>query len=333
MYRAEVERHSVGPDGQELLTFVIEFPRVVLAETVTHRMNSDTWDDSFAVCERTTTKDVSKNSASSRAIPHARMIDKIVRDPYVPSWTGAKAGMQGDPLAADLVPEADRLWLKARELMRGVAGELDAIGVHKQDSNRLLENWAWVTQVVTATRRGWSNFFALRCHGAAAPAFRTVARMMYLGQLDSVPDRLDPDQWHLPFVPKDEALAIRWRPSRLYPLRSWEEMPPAVRQSVARCAWTSYENHDKDASQGAVDRTCLRLVGSSPVHASPCEHQGSPEWEGVLDDHGLASNLDGWLQLRKLLPQERVEAYNPPRAEVEGWPEYKAYAAKRAADG
>lgn len=324
MYRAEVERHSVGPNpGQELVTFVIEFPRVVLAETVTHRLNSDTWTDDFSYCERTTTKDVSKNSASSRAIPHARFVDKILRDPYVPAWTGTKAGMQGDPLPAGGEEYADRRWLEGRDYMVALASDLNAHGVHKQDTNRLLENWAWVTQVVTATRRGWDNFFALRCHAAAAPAFRKVARMMYLEFRDSVPDRLDRGQWHLPFVPRADALAVYWTPYDL--VSSWRDVPPIVRQSAARCAWISYENHEKDATQDAVDKTCERLVGSTPKHASPFEHQGSPG-DGRP---AFNSNLDGWLQLRKLLPEERALAYAPPTAEVEAWPEYQERLSKK----
>lgn len=317
MYRVRVERHSVGPAGQELATFVIEFPRVVLAETVTHRMNSDTWTDEFAVCERTTTPDVSKNSASSRAIPHARFVEKLRADPYMPAWTGTKGGMQGDPLPAGSQNRADRIWLDARDSMMAHAEALTAAGVHKQDSNRLLEPWAWVTQVVTSTGPGWANFFALRCHEAAHPAFRRVARLMFLSLRRSRPDRLGPGEWHLPFVPRDEALSVNWPPKG--PLAGWLDIPPAVRRSPARCAWLSYENHEKDATDAAVDRTCERLVGSRPVHASPFEHQGSPDVDG---DGSLAGNLPGWIQLRKLLPAERSPVYSPSQVEVESWPEY-----------
>ena len=48
MYSCRIERHSISAHtGTELLTYVITFPRIVLAETVTHRMNSDTWGMGF----------------------------------------------------------------------------------------------------------------------------------------------------------------------------------------------------------------------------------------------------------------------------------------------
>lgn len=317
MYQVKVERDSVGPDGSRLTTFVIEFPRVVLAETVTHRMNSDTWGDGFAVCERTTTPDVSKNSASSRAIPHDRFVAKLKADPYLPAWTGAQKGMQGGVTTPDQQSRANAVWLSARDAMLAHAEILNGAGVHKQDSNRLLEPWAWVTQVVTSTGSGWSNFFALRCHEMAHPAFRKVARMMFLAMQESTPDRLARWQWHLPFVPRDEALAVWWAPSRL---SNWRDIPAAVRQSPARCAWVSYESHEKDATPEAVDRTCERLVGAAPVHASPFEHQGTPNGDV---GPSLCGNLPGWVQLRKLLPAERAAVYAPSRAEIESWPEYQ----------
>lgn len=317
MYRVKVERHSVGPRGQSLATFVIEFPRVVLAETVTHRLVSDSWG---SICERTTTPDVSKNSASSRAIPHARFMEKIAADPYMPAWTGAKGGMQGDPLAPGATDAADRIWLAARDSMIGFAGQLNAAGVHKQDSNRLLEPWAWVTQIVTATGEGWANFFMLRCHEMAHPAFRKIARLMFLALRESKPDTLEPGQWHLPFVPREEALAVRFHPP-VAPLGHWQEIPQILRRSPARCAWVSYENHEKDATDAAVDRTCERLVGSRPVHSSPFEHQGTPG----EDDDPRAGNLWRWVQLRKLLEAERARVYDPLPSEIEAWPEYAAF--------
>jgi len=84
------------------------------------------------------------------------------------------------------------------------------IGIHKQHANRLLEPWMWVTQVVTSSR--WDNFFALRCHKAAHPAFQKIARMMFLARRKSTPQVLDYCQWHLPFVPIKEQMAFEWVP-------------------------------------------------------------------------------------------------------------------------
>lgn len=328
MNSARVERHTSGPDGQELATFVIEFPRVVLAEVVTHRLNSDTWGCDYSLCERTTTPDISKNSASSRAIPHARMMEKIVRDPYMPAWTGTKAGMQGDPVSDEAVEQANAIWIRARDDAIYHAGRLNAAGIHKQDGNRLLEPWAWVTQVVTATVPEWGNFFTLRCHTAAHPAFRTVARMMFLRLRESRPTRLKFGQWHLPFVPLDDSLAVEWMPPKLDPrynvwqVHQWLNMPIELRRSVARCAWVSYDNADKDATDDAVNKTVARVVESRPMHSSPLEHQATPTFDF---DPCHRSNLSGYVQLRKLLPAERAVSYNPGTAEIESWPEYHQF--------
>ena len=67
-YSVEVIADSV-PAGKlfqstpRLTTLAITLPRIVLAELNTHRM-------------------FSRNSASSRAIPIQRMIDKVVQDPF-----------------------------------------------------------------------------------------------------------------------------------------------------------------------------------------------------------------------------------------------------------
>ena len=69
-YSVEVIADSV-PDGKlfqstpRLTTLAVTLPRIVLAELNTHRM-------------------FSRNSASSRAIPIQRMIDKVVQDPFIP---------------------------------------------------------------------------------------------------------------------------------------------------------------------------------------------------------------------------------------------------------
>ena len=75
-YEARILCHTRGPEGQELLTFLARYPRKVLAEVQTHRTAYDELGEEvlFAARARTTTPDVSKNSASSRAIPVERML-------------------------------------------------------------------------------------------------------------------------------------------------------------------------------------------------------------------------------------------------------------------
>jgi thymidylate synthase ThyX len=316
MYRARVERDSVSPGGSRLTTVVVEFPRSVLAEVVTHRLCSDSWNDGVSLCERTTTKDMSKNSGSSRAIPFARMVAKVDADPYMPQWTVNQKGMQGEAADPQAAEKADVFWKAARNQMVWHAKSLHEMGIHKQDANRLLEPWAWIVQVITATDRGWGNFFSLRCHKDAHPAFQRIARMIYLARRQSVPVPLKPGQWHLPFVPLSDQMSLNWRAD----LGPDEPVPELLKFSAARCGWTSYENHEKDGSPAAMLGTWERLVGGVPKHASPMEHQGTPLGKHFQEAYpALRSNLDGWLQLRKLLPQECLPEFTPSDAEVAGW--------------
>jgi hypothetical protein len=360
MYRVKIVERSKSKDrGKKLMTLEWEFPRKVLAETVTHRKNSDDWCDEFGFPGRTTTKELSKNSGSSRAIPLKRMIAKAMCDPYVPErFTINGAGMQGHGFAQGADHEACvERWLAARDyavaaalnlctedvthaIMRGMIEYADRIKgvrwqerieqhlspgrvcVHKQEVNRLLEPFGWITQIVTADMQGWANFWTLRTHKDADPAFQRVARMSYLAQRSLGFNELDYGQWHLPYVRPSEREGFNWIPPSPASVLSglpWD-YPYLIKASAARAAWVSYENHDKDGSEQAVLGTWSRLVGGHPKHASPVEHQATPmhpAWEASYPQ--LRSNLDGWLQARKLMKGERAFDFDPPEGEIESW--------------
>src|SRR5580692_7015772 len=85
-YDAKILADSVSPAGHRLTTFEVTFPRIVLAEFNTHRM-------------------FSRNSASSRAIPVTKMLERVRTDPFVPTYWGKnQKGMQ----AAEQISDADR---------------------------------------------------------------------------------------------------------------------------------------------------------------------------------------------------------------------------------
>lgn len=321
-YSCRVERFSreVGKPENKAITWVIRFPRRVLAETVTHRLTSDTWGEWEVSCtERTATEDVSKNSASSRAIPFTRMLQDVRDDPFMPQWTKNQKGMQGDPLDEPAIRDrANSAWRDALTDMIGHAQYLSTLGVHKQDCNRLLEPFAWTTQVLTMTRP--DNFFALRTHQAADPHFRTIARMMYLAMIDSTPEELSYGQWHLPFIPPNLARNYRWEPPLDHDGKLIGVMPSMIQHSTARCAWVSYNNHDQDAGTTAMEATYGRLLAEVPVHASPVEHQLTPMPLGLdLRHQHLISNCKGWLQARKLIPLERIDKFTPSEGDVSRW--------------
>jgi hypothetical protein len=328
-YFCRVEEDTIGCtmncEDNRATTFVITFPRIVLAEVVTHRVNADGgWGEEFSVCERTTTPDISKNSASSRAIPHKKMIERIESNPFMPFWTSNQSGMQGKQVTdEETVSKANASWLRARNFCLEEAGYLsNTLNIHKGDTNRLLEPWMWVTQVVTSSR--WDNFFALRCHKAAHPAFARIARMMFLARRKSTPRRIEYGQWHLPFIPPEEKKEFRWVPEVGKVLWPHENDPPfelplLLRKSAARCAWVSYENHDKQADDEAHLKTWERLFTEVPVHASPVEHQLTPMHPAWSTQPRLRSNITGFLQARKLIRHEEIKEYNPSEEEIASW--------------
>jgi thymidylate synthase ThyX len=78
------------------------------------------------------------------------------------------------------------------------AKQLNALGVHKQIINRLLEPFYCINTLVTSTE--WDNFFELRDHPDAQPEIRALAIAMKEAIAGSIPDRLHEGEWHLPYV-------------------------------------------------------------------------------------------------------------------------------------
>lgn len=182
-------------------------------------------------------------------------------------------------------------WLGGMESAIATAEALLEIGLHKQIANRVLEPWAHINVVVTATE--WDNFFELRRHEDAQPEIKALADAMHEAMEESTPRLLHFGQWHLPFITPEEA--------ERYSVRS------RIRASVARCARVSYLTHEGQAPEFSVDLALYnRLVGSRPLHASPAEHQATPDYQSGSEwaDKDLWGNFKGWRQYRKQLERE-----------------------------
>jgi len=292
---------SVSPAGVRLTTFEVTFPRIVLAEFNTHRV-------------------LSRNSASSRAIPVAKMIQRVMEDPYIPtSWGKNQKGMQaGEDLDREDAQVADSMWLTARDQAVERAQKLLDLGVHKQITNRLLEPWMWQTVIVTTTE--WSNFFNLRNHSAAHPDIQTPARMMQQLYESHEPEKLGYGEWHLPLVQKEERnmeFGCDSAPSNAL------STPPVVKISAGRCARVSYLTHDGKRDPAADIALHDSLLASG--HMSPFEHVARPAhltddllcMAKVSDlmtrpngevfvpkDKQWHGNFRGWVQYRKTIPGE-----------------------------
>jgi thymidylate synthase ThyX len=263
MFEAKIIADSLSPNGVRLTTFEATFPRAILAEVNTHRV-------------------FSRNSSSLRAIKTERLIEMVMDDPYVPVYWGSnQPGMSaGGVLAKEEQEEAEKVWLKARDAAVEGARALAAIGSHKQDANQLLAPFVWQTAVITSTE--WDNFFHLRNHPAASPAFDRIAGLMRRAYESHAPRFVDFGNWHLPYVNEYE--------------REWLTTTQQIKVSVTRCARVSYlrqnvagdlqnelERHDKLLAEG---------------HMSPFEHIARPI------HHGRVGNFNGWLQYRKMIPYE-----------------------------
>jgi len=142
---AEIIADSHDGRGNRITTFVLTFPRFILAELNTHRM-------------------FSKNSASSRAIPFKKMVESVENDPFIPiAWQKDHKGMQGTEYFTDKHEVYNKVanWLTAKNRAIESAKFINELGITKQLCNRLLEPYMWHKVILTATE--FSNFFELRC--------------------------------------------------------------------------------------------------------------------------------------------------------------------------
>lgn len=168
-----------------------------------------------------------------------------------------------------------------------MAEAFDAAGYHKQIVNRLLEPFMHINVVVTSTE--WSNFYALRDHSDAEPHIQLLAQKMREAAYLSEPNQLLYGQWHLPYVSLVE--------------QSDYGLDKCKAMSTARCARVSYLTHDGRVPSVDEDiELYTRLVGTNPLHASPAEHQATPDPYGEARTQW--GNFSYWKQHRKTLQGE-----------------------------
>lgn len=295
---AEVVANSVSPSGRKITTFVLEYPRWIHAELMTHRV-------------------FSRNAASSRAIPVATSMALCRANPAFPSYWGRnKPGMQDD----GVIPAwkrfiADIAWNRAFQAAYRSTWVLTKLGVHKQFANRLLEPWSHIRTVVTST--DWKNFYDLRLDAAAHADIRSLAVAMRQASDGVFAVRLDPGSWHLPFY-----FEGYWTPVSQLSGGEWIDahgigLLQAQKVSASCCAQVSYRK--MDVSLAKANRIYDRLIEARPMHASPFEHQATPidnprvksmkrlseiGITGINKNGELTSgNFVGWRQWRQVIDQ------------------------------
>ena len=262
-FEAEVITDSIGPNMKRIITYRAKFNRTILAEVNTHRA-------------------LSRNSASSRAIPLLKFLDAVTKEPYIPVCLGKnQKGMQpGADLSDSEKKVTEKIWLESRDLMIGQCRKLGlddvwvdengqeilspfdvrgsnfaeglpgqyCLNIHKEVVNRLLEPFMWHTALITAT--DWANFFALRTHPKATAAFQIIASLMADAYVQHAPKSLEVGEWHLPYADdpttKQEVVNHlgKGRNDITIPFTEDEIRPVLLQVSAGRCARVSYLTQD-----------------------------------------------------------------------------------------
>jgi thymidylate synthase ThyX len=284
---AEIIADSKNQFGERITSFVLTFPRIILAELNTHRA-------------------FSKNSASSRAVPFKTMLRNVMSDPFIPiRWMKDHKGMQGDQYFTGFSEWLlIRLWLIARTLAVCLAWILNKIGLTKQIVNRLLEPFMWHTAIVTAT--DLENFFALRAHDAAEIHFKELAYKVLKEYNNSFPVTLKDGQWHIPFgnnLSKNRIEDTLLSNENYVNASEEEEINEIINKqrikiSTARCARVSYINFEGRDDYEADIKLHDQLLSSG--HMSPFEHCAM----AINQPNTAIGNFTGFLQYRKLLENE-----------------------------
>lgn len=303
-YGAKIIADSVGPTGVRLVTATLTFPRPILAEHNTHRM-------------------LSRNAASSRAIPAHKMMSDIREVPFLPIWMENKAGMQSvTELEVDAASQADELSLthlrSALDLVDNLTNK-EGLNIHKQFANRYLEPWMWTTVIMSAT--DLANLLAQRTDSAAEPGFQRIAKLLTRAMKESTPRQIAYGEWHLPFFDQE----VEATSSQLASLHYGEMLEYLQAHdtktgtnyaafyseerfsryathdiSAGRCAAVSYLNHETGRVDVKADiRRAVGLTLSNPGHWSPLEHMATPARpEDMMYTIGQLETVAGYIGVK-----------------------------------
>lgn len=279
MTSAKIIKHSITEWGQEILTFELEYPRIIHSELLTHKI-------------------LSKSSASSRAIPILTMIKAVWNKPAAPvSWGKNQSGMSAkENLTGWRLFAAKKIWNLASKFSCFFSFILAKIGVHKQIANRLTEPSSFIKVLVTGTN--FENWYKLRDHKDADPTICQLAANMKKAHIKSKPKLLKFGEWHLPYVDDDgQCLDIESK----------------LKLSASLCAQTSYRKADHSLEKAF--RIYDRLIDSEPAHFSPMEHQATPLYNdnesSIFFTHKdklgrlWSGNFCGWGQYRQKIQNEK----------------------------
>lgn len=321
---AKIILDSTSPEGKRLTTIHLRYPRFIHAEMMTHRV-------------------FSRNARSSRAVPVKTMLAELTTSTVVPlHWGKNQKGMQADLESDELIltshipiemkAEAitrEQAWASGASVAIGLAKAFDEAGYHKQLINRILEPYSHIDVLVSATE--WANFHWLRDHKDAEPHIQVLAQEVRKAMDASTPQVLQHGSWHLPYITEQDwrHVTLMLDPAGHHSTGDHDVVSVLKKISAARCARISYRPFNGEASIEAEIKRYDDLITSVPMHASPVEHQATPDaqsqyqrakrvdegdgmhWQVVKeglewDNPDLHGNFVGWIQFRKTLSNEAV---------------------------
>lgn len=272
---AKVIAHSVSHDNNELVSFEVELPRVILAEVNTYR------------------EGIARNYQSSRAVNLRKQRTLIRTDPFEPhEWLSNKTGMSG----GDKLPPVKRylatsIWGAHRGFSLLCHTLLDWVGLHKQWTNRLLEPHSHVKGIITVTGPTIEHILNQRLFTEdAQPEFKALAKAMFDAWHEHVPDALKDGQWHVP-----------------YRTRLWELGFAGKDLMIAAavvCAQVSYRNFNPTVA--SVERIASTLITHG--HMTPFEHIATP-FDPTISPYGKSGTFHGYETIRALIEQKRWEDF------------------------
>jgi thymidylate synthase ThyX len=312
MISAKIVADSVnGYTGERLITYEVVAHRYILAEINTHKM-------------------LSKNSASSRAIPLSAQINEVINNTAYPvEWRKNQAGMVASTeFTEEEKIKAFDIWTSARDSIVSHVKQLDELKLHKQWANRLQEPFAYQKMLISGTE--WDNWFWLRICSTAQPEIDVLARAMLKARLESTPETLWYGEYHTPYVTHRR---------NEYGLLEYVDvtgkeisLEDALKISASCGAQISYRKLDDTMEKADKVFNMLNLgsqAEDAKSHSSPTEHSGTPihstlfknnrylpfTWEtGVThttrDGRMGSGNFYGFIQYRHLFKNESCEKFD-----------------------
>jgi hypothetical protein len=279
------DSYNLDHHGARITTFEVYAPRYLLAEINTHGV-------------------LAKSAASSRAIPVAKRVAMVQREPWVPDSFGKNCpGMQSKEALDEVAQEyAKQIWDDATADALKHATSLMGVDAHKQFANRVLEPYTYYSGVVTASE--WDNFWWLRISEAADPGFKVLAQKMKEAYDASKPVS---NYYHLPYVDVEDIERVLEAG-----FRGDAKRKTLMKLSAARGARVSYVSLETGKRPTLDEDLQLieKLTSPTGAHLSPFDHPAFADTVVRRNDEYYWGNPQshgrywGWVPYRHELEKE-----------------------------